>query len=136
MSKPEQQTAVTRRKTIQLTSAPGPDGSPPAVFALCDDGTIWMAVIGKLDWVKVDEPPQPDPFCVDDATVPRDRDCMPICNRCGNNDNVVIVYGTVDDDNNLPAEVEHDHKVPFNCLHCGREWFGSFVTPEKPESDQ
>ena len=66
MSKPEMQTAGTRRKTIQLTSAPGPDGSPPAVFALCDDGTIWMAVIGELDWTRIDEPPQPDPCGMDE----------------------------------------------------------------------
>lgn len=131
MSNPKQQTAGTRRKTIQLEAVSlGRDQG--VMFALCNDGTIWFQRMGTGDsepWEKIDEPPQPDPCGMDDVPVVT----MPDCNRCGHNDNVAR---KLDADNNTRKKANSYDLLPFNCLHCGREWFGSFVTPEKPESDQ
>lgn len=55
------------------------------------------------------------------------RDHYPECGICKFNDEVTPDYGLVDDDSNLPPEIEFDHKTPFSCFRCGNWWFGHWA---------
>ena len=58
--------SITGRKIIQVTTCPinsveieGSIHTTNAVFVLCDDGTLWMQIIGGGgEWTQIDGPPQ------------------------------------------------------------------------------
>ena len=60
---------IGRRKIIQIETCPintigfddGTTNTTNAVFALCDDGTLWMQIIGgQGNWTPIDGVPQGD----------------------------------------------------------------------------
>jgi len=55
------------------------------------------------------------------------KEHFPKCPKCSKKDQVVVDYGSVDDDQNLPEEVKFYHQVPFSCWNCGYDWFGLFI---------
>lgn len=39
---------IQRRKIIQISSMQGNDNYRPALFFLCDDGTVWSGIANKI----------------------------------------------------------------------------------------
>ncbi|PHS13435.1 MAG: hypothetical protein COA78_06780 [Blastopirellula sp.] len=61
-----------------------------------------------------------------DRSVGHPRESFPPCVNCGNSEQVMPSEGIVDDDENLPAEIQSG-PVPFICLGCGTQWSDNFI---------
>ena len=45
---------MSKRKIIQLVADGADQDNNPELYALCDDGSVWMKVTPSSSWVKVD----------------------------------------------------------------------------------
>lgn len=64
---------------------------------------------------------QEDPF--GHTGIPAMRNHLPTCEQCDTNGHVVPDYGLLDDEDNLPPEVQMG-LTPFWCTACNNTWYG------------